>query len=101
VEKLKEHARPVKGSSEIKSVAAISAGNDEEIGQMIADALDKASWVLLLLCVRACVRVCVCLCVCVWEGTETVVRARKRGSRFVDSHSPPVPQTKHLPGIPE
>ncbi|KAL4439015.1 hypothetical protein ABPG77_006952 [Micractinium sp. CCAP 211/92] len=41
VEKLKEFARPVKGSSEIKSVAAISAGNDDEIGQMIADALDK------------------------------------------------------------
>ena len=38
---LKKHARPVKGSSEIKSVAAISAGNDDEIGQMIADALDK------------------------------------------------------------
>lgn len=41
MEKLKEFARPVKGSSEIKSVAAISAGNDDEIGQMIADALDK------------------------------------------------------------
>lgn len=41
VSKLKDHARPVKGSSEIKSVAAISAGNDDEIGQMIADALDK------------------------------------------------------------
>jgi chaperonin GroEL (HSP60 family) len=41
VEKLREHARPVKGSSEIRSVAAISAGNDDEIGQMIADALDK------------------------------------------------------------
>ncbi len=41
VAELKKHARPVKGSSEIKSVAAISAGNDDEIGQMIADALDK------------------------------------------------------------
>lgn len=41
VEKLREYARPVKGSNEIKSVAAISAGNDDEIGQMIADALDK------------------------------------------------------------
>jgi len=41
VEKLQAAARPVKGSSEIKSVAAISAGNDDEIGQMIADALDK------------------------------------------------------------
>jgi chaperonin GroL len=41
VGKLKELARPVKGSQDIKSVASISAGNDEEIGQMIADALDK------------------------------------------------------------
>ena len=54
VEKLREHARPVKGSSEIRSVAAISAGNDDEIGQMIADALDKVRgrgflWVWCLL----------------------------------------------------
>ena len=41
VDRLKEHARPVKGSIDIKNVAAISAGNDDEIGQMIADALDK------------------------------------------------------------
>ena len=41
VGKLKEHATPVKGSGDIKNVAAISAGNDEAIGQMIADALDK------------------------------------------------------------
>jgi len=39
--KLVENSRPVKGSGDIKSVASISAGNDEEIGQMIADALDK------------------------------------------------------------
>jgi hypothetical protein len=41
VGKLKEFAKPVKGSIDIKNVAAISAGNDESIGQMIADALDK------------------------------------------------------------
>lgn len=41
VEKLQEQSVPVKGSADIKSVAAISAGNDDEIGQMIADALDK------------------------------------------------------------
>ena len=41
VAKLQSLARPVKGSGDIKSVASISAGNDEEIGQMIADALDK------------------------------------------------------------
>jgi chaperonin GroL len=41
VEKLKSLARPVKGSEDIKNVASISAGNDEEIGRMISDALDK------------------------------------------------------------
>ncbi|GIL63263.1 hypothetical protein Vafri_17355 [Volvox africanus] len=41
VARLKEHAKPVKGREDIKNVAAISAGNDEFIGQMIADALDK------------------------------------------------------------
>ena len=41
VDKLKEFSRPVKGSDDIKNVAAISSGNDEVIGQMIADALEK------------------------------------------------------------
>lgn len=41
VARLKENARPVKGSEDIKNVASISAGNDLAIGQMIADALDK------------------------------------------------------------
>jgi len=41
VERLRQLSRPVKGSDDIKNVAAISSGNDEEIGQMIADALDK------------------------------------------------------------
>ncbi|KAK9803986.1 hypothetical protein WJX72_010458 [[Myrmecia] bisecta] len=41
VKKLKENAKPVKGTSDIKSVATISAGNDTEIGAMIAEALDK------------------------------------------------------------
>ena len=30
------------GPNDIKSVAAISAGNNDEIGQMIADAIEKA-----------------------------------------------------------
>ncbi|CAI7802852.1 unnamed protein product [Closterium sp. NIES-54] len=38
---LKDRARPVKGRDDIKAVATISAGNDEEIGEMIADAVDK------------------------------------------------------------
>ncbi len=41
MEKLIENSRPVKGSNDILAVASISAGNDEEIGRMIADALDK------------------------------------------------------------
>ncbi|XP_047068749.1 ruBisCO large subunit-binding protein subunit alpha, chloroplastic isoform X2 [Lolium rigidum] len=38
---LENRARPVKGSGDIRAVASISAGNDELIGAMIADAIDK------------------------------------------------------------
>ncbi|PKU66861.1 ruBisCO large subunit-binding protein subunit alpha [Dendrobium catenatum] len=41
VEELEKKSRPVKGSGDIKAVATISAGNDEFIGDMIADAIDK------------------------------------------------------------
>jgi chaperonin GroEL len=41
VDKIKEHARPVEDSKSIAQVGAISAGNDAEVGQMIADAMDK------------------------------------------------------------
>ncbi|MGB3404847.1 MAG: chaperonin GroEL [Microcoleaceae cyanobacterium] len=41
VDKIAEHARPVESSTAIAQVGAISAGNDEEVGQMIADAMDK------------------------------------------------------------
>ena len=41
VARLKENAKPVKGRQDIKNVAAISAGNDQEIGEMIAEALDR------------------------------------------------------------
>lgn len=41
VEKIAEHARPVEDSKAIAQVGAISAGNDEEVGQMIAQAMDK------------------------------------------------------------
>jgi len=41
VAELKKKAKPVKGSDDIKAVAAISAGNDEEVGDMISGALDK------------------------------------------------------------
>jgi chaperonin GroEL len=41
VDKIKEHARPVEDSKSIAQVGSISAGNDTEVGQMIADAMDK------------------------------------------------------------
>ena len=41
VEKIAEHAKPVEDSKAIAQVASISAGNDEEVGTMIAEAMDK------------------------------------------------------------
>ncbi|OIS96575.1 PREDICTED: ruBisCO large subunit-binding protein subunit alpha [Nicotiana attenuata] len=41
IEELEKMARPVKGRDDIKAIASISAGNDESIGTMIADAIDK------------------------------------------------------------
>ncbi|MDJ0734118.1 MAG: chaperonin GroEL [Nostocaceae cyanobacterium] len=41
VGKIAEHARQVEDSKAIAQVGAISAGNDEEVGSMIAEAMDK------------------------------------------------------------
>ena len=41
VDRIAEHARPVEDSKSIAQVGAISAGNDDEVGQMIANAMDK------------------------------------------------------------
>jgi len=41
VKGLKSQSKEIKNSSEINQVATISANNDAEIGQMIADAMDK------------------------------------------------------------
>jgi len=41
VEKIAEHARQVEGTKAIAQVGTISAGNDEEVGNMIAEAMDK------------------------------------------------------------
>ncbi|DBB16418.1 hypothetical protein WJX82_009480 [Trebouxia sp. C0006] len=41
VEKLGEKAKQISGPKDIKSIATISAGNDDMIGSMIAEALDK------------------------------------------------------------
>ena len=38
---LKGQSRPVKGSTEIAQVGAISANNDKDLGKLLADALDK------------------------------------------------------------
>jgi chaperonin GroEL len=41
IEELKNMAKPVKGSNEVAQVGAISANNDDEIGKMLANAMDK------------------------------------------------------------
>jgi chaperonin GroEL len=41
LDRIAEHAKPVNDSKAIAQVGAISAGNDEEVGKMIADAMDK------------------------------------------------------------
>ncbi len=41
VDKIAEHARQVEDSKAIAQVGAISAGNDDEVGSMIAQAMDK------------------------------------------------------------
>jgi len=41
VEKISAHSRSVEDSRAIAQVATISAGNDEEVGRMIAEAMDK------------------------------------------------------------
>jgi len=41
LDKIAEHARPVNDSSLIAQVGAIAAGNDDEVGQMIASAMEK------------------------------------------------------------
>ncbi len=41
VEELKDFSKPCKGSKEIAQVGTISANGDEEIGRIIADAMDK------------------------------------------------------------
>ena len=41
VKKIEEHAKPISDSNAIAQVGTISAGNDEEVGRMIADAMDK------------------------------------------------------------
>ena len=41
VSQIAKHAKPVEDSKAIAHVGAISAGNDDEVGQMIASAMDK------------------------------------------------------------
>jgi len=41
VAELKSNSKPISTSKEIAQVATVSANNDEEIGKMIADAMDK------------------------------------------------------------
>jgi chaperonin GroEL len=41
VDKIAQHAKQIEDSKAIAQVGAISAGNDEEVGSMIAEAMDK------------------------------------------------------------
>ncbi len=41
VKKIEEHAKPISDSNAIAQCGTIAAGNDEEVGKMIADAMDK------------------------------------------------------------
>ncbi|MFN6067000.1 MAG: TCP-1/cpn60 chaperonin family protein, partial [Pseudanabaena sp.] len=41
VGKIKEHSKPIEDSKAIAQVGTISAGNDDEVGAMIAQAMDK------------------------------------------------------------
>ncbi len=41
IEKIKEHARPIKDSRDIEQVATISAGNDPEVGRIVAEAMER------------------------------------------------------------
>ena len=41
IDKIADQARPVAGSTAIAQVGTISAGNDDEVGAMIAEAMDK------------------------------------------------------------
>ena len=41
VEEIAAHSQPIKDSQEIAQVAAIAAGNEPEIGQIVAEAMDK------------------------------------------------------------
>ena len=41
VDRIAEHARSVEDSTAVAQVGTISAGNDAEVGKMIADAMDK------------------------------------------------------------
>ncbi|MCX7726357.1 MAG: chaperonin GroEL, partial [Chitinispirillaceae bacterium] len=41
VEQLKKESRPISGKKEIAQVAAISANNDQEIGELLANAMEK------------------------------------------------------------
>ncbi|NLM97895.1 MAG: chaperonin GroEL [Halanaerobiaceae bacterium] len=41
VEEIAKYSRPVEGKEAVSQIAAISAGNDEEVGKLIADAMEK------------------------------------------------------------
>lgn len=44
VKQIKDHAHPVKDAKAIAQVGTISAGNDPQIGELIATAMEKVGW---------------------------------------------------------
>lgn len=41
IDEIKKNSKPVKGTEDVTHIATISANNDEEIGKMLADAIEK------------------------------------------------------------
>ena len=41
IEEIKKNSKPVKGTEDVTHIATISANNDQEIGKMLADAIEK------------------------------------------------------------
>ena len=41
IDEIKKNAKPVKGTDDVTHIATISANNDQEIGKMLADAIEK------------------------------------------------------------
>jgi hypothetical protein len=71
IEELNKLATPVSKHEEIKQIATISANNDPEVGEMIADAMEKVGkdgtiTVKVRYCLATVVFYCLYCVLCVW-----------------------------------